>query len=280
MLGTCLLFPMTVLAAKPLHVQKTVATTNHPSVTLSNLRGRVMIRGWSRPVVHATYVLASPRLVVDFDVLPGQGPAQDVHFTTRAADPATLPQDRTADFTLQIPSGASLVVRNPEGSVQVDSIQGDTDVESFGAPVVVADIGGHLAVQTLTGDITITRAAGRVEATTINGNLRLINLTSSEVRARTTSGDIFYEGNFATGGEYILSDYSGSMDILCPPSASFELHAKTVRGKVKNNFPLVPSRRFASPLSSANSLFGVHSTGEATVELRSFSGTIRIRPEP
>ncbi len=276
----CLLLPIAALGAQPLRVEKTIRTTNHPSLTLSNLRGRVMVRGWSRPMVHAVYVLASPSVVVDFDARPLQGPAQDIHFSTHAVDPSALPQQRAADFTLEVPSGASLVIHDPEGSVQVQSIDGDTDVESFGAPVVVADIGGHLAVRTLTGDISITRAAGRIEATTINGNLRLINPTSSEVRASTNSGDIFYEGNFASGGVYVLSDYSGSMEILCPRQASFELHAKTVRGKLENNFPLTESRRFSSPFSVGNSIFGTHSTGEATVDLRSFSGTIRIRPEP
>jgi hypothetical protein len=279
-MGAFLLFPMTILAFQPLHVEKTVSTTNHPSVTLSNLRGKVMVRGWSRPVVHAVYVLSSPGVEVGFEVHPNQGPTQDVHFRAHDMDPAAPPQDKTADFTLEIPSGASLEIHDPEGSVRVEGIRGDTDVESLGAVVSVADIGGHLAVSTITGDITITRATGRVEATSINGNLRLINLTSSEVRANTTSGRIRYEGNFAIGGEYVLTDYSGNMDILCPPSASFELHARTVHGKLQNNFPLVPSRRFSSPLSSANSIFGTHSTGEATVQLRSFSGTIRIRPEP
>jgi hypothetical protein len=274
------LLPIAAFSSPAIRVEKTVATTGHPSVTLSNLRGRVTIRGWSRRMVHAVYILASPRIAVDFDVRPGQGPAQDVHFSTHAIDPTAADQLRTADFTLEIPSGASLEVHDPEGSLQVESIQGDTDLESFGAPIVVTDIGGHLAVRTLTGDISITRAAGRIEATSINGNLRLIDATSSEVRASTNSGDIFYEGNFASGGMYVLSDYSGTMDILCPPQASFELHAKTVRGKLEDNFPIVRSRRFPSALNSGNSLVGTHSTGEATVELRSFSGTIRIRPEP
>jgi hypothetical protein len=67
------------------------------------------------------------------------------------------------------------------------------------------------------------------------------------------------------------------MEILCPPSASFELSAKTVRGKLEDEMPMTIQHRSATPLSSANSLFGTHLTGKATVNLKSFSGSIRIR---
>jgi hypothetical protein len=41
--------------------------------------------------------------------------------------------------------------------------------------------------------------------------------------------------------------------------------------------PITIRHQPATPLSSANSLFGTHLTGKATVNLKSFSGTIRIR---
>jgi hypothetical protein len=50
-----------------------------------------------------------------------------------------------------------------------------------------------------------------------------------------------------------------------------------VRGKLENEMPMTIRHRSATPLSSANSLFGTHLTGKATVSLQSFSGTIRIR---
>jgi hypothetical protein len=38
-------------------------------------------------------------------------------------------------------------------------------------------------------------------------------------------------------------------------------------------------RESASPLGSSNSLLGTHNTGKANVDLTSFSGNIRIRPQ-
>jgi len=89
-----------------------------------------------------------------------------------------------------------------------------------------------------------------------------------------------YEGDFAPGGDYVLSDYSGDITVICPSSASFELDAKTVRGKLDNQFPLVPrgpsSQSFHPP---GNSIFGTQGSGQATLEVTSFSGTIRVRQQ-
>ena len=51
-------------------------------------------------------------------------------------------------------------------------------------------------------------------------------------------------------GDYILSAYSGDVDIVCPPSASYELSAKTSKGKVINTMPMTHRRESASPLGS------------------------------
>ena len=79
-------------------------------------------------------------------------------------------------------------------------------------------------------------------------------------------------------GDYILSAYSGDVDIVCPAAASYELSAKTLKGKVINTMPMTHRRESASPLGTSNSLLGTRNAGKATVELTSFSGNIRIRP--
>ena len=43
-------------------------------------------------------------------------------------------------------------------------------------------------------------------------------------------------------GDYILSAYSGDVDIVCPASASYELSAKTLKGKVINTMPMTHRR--------------------------------------
>ncbi|MEJ2008271.1 MAG: hypothetical protein P8Z30_08975 [Acidobacteriota bacterium] len=268
-----------LMAAGPAQTQKTLVTTASPRISISNLAGKVEVRGWDRLQVHVEYSISSSKVAVATDQIPGQGPAAKVHFSTYVVDHSSAGQDVNVDYIVQVPTGASLEIHDPQGSVKVESIKGDTSVESLGGDISIAGSGGHLSVRSVGGNIEVIRPAGRVEAYSINGNLHFVNPTSSRLKGTTTSGTILYEGDFAPGGDYVLSDYSGDINIICPPTASFELDAKTVRGKLDNQFPIVSRGPAPSFLSSANSIFGTHNTGEATLELTSFSGTIHIRQQ-
>lgn len=266
-----------LVAATHPQVEKTIETTATPRIMITNTGGKVVVKAWNRSQVHVRYTPSAPQVAVDIDLLPKPGPVDMVHFTTYDVNDSEAGLTYTVDYTLEVPIRSSLQIRNPRGTVEVDSVRGDTSVNSLGGDILVIGSGGHLSVRSVGGNIEVIRPSGRVEAYTINGNLHFVDPTSTQLHGTTTSGNIVYEGDFAPGGDYVLSDYSGNMDIICPPTASFELNAKTVRGKVDNSFPLV-SRHSSPPLfSSANSLFGTYSTGEATLELTSFSGTIQIR---
>jgi DUF4097 and DUF4098 domain-containing protein YvlB len=264
----------------PAHVDKTFDTTPDPQVSLTNLRGQIVIRGWDKAQVHAQCATASPRVEVESEAMPPTGRAETIHLSTRVLDPLLSGKEETADCTLDVPAEASLEIRNRQGSVRVDHLQGQhASIESADARIAASDVTGHLTVRSLGGDIEIIRPSGRVEANSITGDLTFRDATSKNLRGNTNSGRILYQGDFVPAGEYILSTYSGDIEVLVPSSASFELSAKTVRGKVDNAFRLEPKRRAPSPLGSANSLLGTHNTGDAMVELTSFSGHVRVQPQ-
>ena len=80
----------------------------------------------------ASAILPSPQVSVEMDQLPSQGPAEKLHFTTYFVD-HTLPGKRLAvDYTLQIPEGSNLEIRNPQGTGSSEFIHGDTSVDSLG----------------------------------------------------------------------------------------------------------------------------------------------------
>lgn len=267
-------------AAGPSLVDKAFETTASPRISLSNFKGHVVVKGWDRSTVHVASTSATPQAEVDIEQYPPTGTAEKIHFTTHILNSQT--GDKSMDYTLEVPLDSTLEIRNPEGSVRIETLRGEASVDSVGGTIAASDVSGHLAVRSIGGDIELVRPSGRVEANSICGSVRIVNPSSSRLRAVTTSGKIFYEGDFLPGGEYELSNYSGDTEILTPQSASFELNAKTVRGKVMADpdISLTPKRHTAFRPSNANSLFGTHNTGKATLELTSFSGTIRIRRLP
>ena len=240
----------TLLAADGKRSEKTFEATPNPRITLTNMTGQILVRGWDKAQVRVVYSVVSPYVEVDTEVIPPNQPADKIHLATHLLDPLVSGKDQTADYSLDVPMGTNLEIRNPQGSVRIEKLQGDdASVESVGGAILVSDFAGHLFLRSVGGNIELIRPSGR----------------------------ILFEGDFPDGGDYSLSAYSGDMEILCPPSASFELFAKTVRGKLENEMPMIIRHRSATPVSSANSLFGTHLTGKATVNLKSFSGTIRIR---
>jgi DUF4097 and DUF4098 domain-containing protein YvlB len=272
--------PLTLLAVGPARFDKTFDTPPDPQVNLTNLRGQVVIRGWDRSQVHAQCTTASPRVEVESEVMPPTGRAERIQLSTHVLDPLLSGSEETADCTLDVPIGSNLEIRNRQGSVQIKHLEGQhASIESADGLITASDVAGYLRARSLGGNIEIIRPSGRVEANSITGNLTFTEPSSKDLRGNTNSGRILYQGNFEPAGEYILSTYSGDIEVVVPSSASFELDAKTVKGKVENAVRLRPKRREASPLGSANSLFGTHNTGDAMVELTSFSGHVRVLPQ-
>jgi DUF4097 and DUF4098 domain-containing protein YvlB len=237
------------------------------------------VRGWEKAQVHVVYTVASPRVEVDSEIVPNTGAAEKIHFDTHLLD-STLPvNEQGVDYTLDVPSGASLEVRNSQGKIFVQGMQADASVQSVGADISIRDYSGRLMVHSVAGDIEVIRPAGNVEVYSITGNLHFVSPSTTRLHGSTTSGSITYQGDFIDRGDYIFSTYNGDLDIICPVAASYELSAKTLKGKLINTMPMTHRRESASSLGTSNSLLGSRNAGKATLELTSFSGNIRIHPQ-
>ena len=279
LLGVLLLPAALMWAAGDGRIEKTFDTTRGPRISLINLQGHVLVRGWEKAQVHVVYTVASPRVEVDSEILPNTGPAEKIHFDTHVLD-STLPvNEQGADYTLDVPAGASLEIRNSQGKIFVQGMQADASVQSVGADISIRDYSGRLMVHSVAGNIEIIRPAGNVEAYSITGNLHFVSPSTTRLHGSTTSGSITYQGDFTDRGDYIFSTYNGDLDIVCPAAASYELSAKTLKGKLVNTMPMTHRRESASPLGTSNSLLGSRNAGKATLELTSFSGNIRIHPQ-
>jgi hypothetical protein len=267
-------------AEEPGRVEKTLDTTPNPRVSVSNVRGNVVVRGWDKSQVHALFTATSPKVGVDVEPMPPKGQADRVRFQTENPNTPVNTNGESADYSLDVPLNSTLDIQDTQGSVRVEKVQGDVHVSSVAAPISVMEALGHLHVESVGGNIEIVRASGRVEASTVNGDIRFTSLNSANLHGITTSGRIVYVGDFVPRGNYDLATYSGEVDVFCPATASFELTAKT-KGKVDNEFRMTPSQRRApSPSASFTSFFGMYHDGRATLDVRSYNGAIHIRRQP
>ncbi|MDE3109984.1 MAG: hypothetical protein KGL02_08590, partial [Acidobacteriota bacterium] len=127
------------------------------------------------------------------------------------------------------------------------------------------------------GAFQCMRCAGRLEVSSISGSLRFMDTRSYHVRAKTSTGNILFDGEFLPNGMYHLRNYSGNIEVRFSPADSFDLSATSLKGAVHNEAKLAPpphADRWNAKYG--NSLFGTFNTGRAKVELTSFDGTINI----
>jgi len=256
--------------------EKTFQSIPNPRISIVNsTNGPVIVRGWDKLRVHVVCLTASSKIEIDCDQMPAAGEAEKLHFVTHLLDSRATPDEQNASYELDIPNGATLDVNNPQGIVTVQQLSGDAWINSVTGKISVIDGSGRVSARSLSGDIELVRPTGNIEATSVMGNLRFIGSMSAMVHAQALgSGNIFFDGEFVPTGDYLLASYRGDMDITCPASDSFELRTHMVRGKMDDQMRL--NRKGHSPRNTDQTF--VHKQGDATVEVKSFSGTIHIRP--
>jgi DUF4097 and DUF4098 domain-containing protein YvlB len=230
--------------------------------------------------VHAVFTLASPRIEIDTTSTPESGQIQRIELDTHLLDPRLQGAQARVDYAIDVPVGSSVEIRNPQGVVRIERVNGDIWVNSVGGDILVSDSSGEVVARSVGGEIQILRSSGYVEASSVTGDLRFISPTSSRIDASTSAGRIFYEGNLIPAAEYIMETYSGDINVMCPRSSSFVLAARSVHGKVIHELKVDRRLHHQSVSAYGNALYGMHNQGAARLELTSFHGNIYLRPEP
>jgi DUF4097 and DUF4098 domain-containing protein YvlB len=119
------------------------------------------------------------------------------------------------------------------------------------------------------GHIQIERPGGRVAVETRSGGITVRD-AKGDLRAEAGSGVLDISGSPAAHSYWELTSGSGGIILNVPSSASFRLHALTHSGKVQTDLPIAIEEQTRDELRAQIG------AGEARVEARTRSGTIRI----
>jgi len=243
------------------------------SVVVSNESGPVEVRG---SVGHQVVIMATTHSVkVEIDCAQnGNRIEASTHFLQRA-DGA----DGQVEYQVLVPPDASVTVRAPSGPITAEKLRGDVSMEGDTASVLVRDVkNAHVHVRTISGPVTLASInSGHVEVVSLSGNVQLDAVSGPKVAVNTAKGSIRYNGDFGEGGDYMLVNHSGDIDVTLPAFASVDLSARSISGKVENDFPLHQKQHSSFPVTEGRSFAGTSNTGASSVQLRSFSGKIRVK---
>jgi len=93
------------------------------------------------------------------------------------------------------------------------------------------------------------------------------------VRARTTSGDLHFEGKLTRGADLDATSVSGDLKVRASAEAGYSYEARSVSGDITNCFAAQPVERHHG---SGHTLEGTRGEGAGHVRLKTLSGEIQL----
>ncbi len=258
-------------------VHKEFRYTVGPGATLNvvNETGPVTVRpSGSRQVIIST-TAHSDKVAVDSSQTGNRIEAQTHVLGKPSAD------ETRVDYDIQVPADIMLTVRADGGPVRVEKLRSDMTLDGSTAAFTVEDCSNsHVHIHAIKGPVTINNVRnGHVDITSVNGDVLLNSVTGPKVSIGTTKGAIRYTGDFGGGGDYGFSTHSGDIDVALPATASVDLTARSVSGSVEQDFPLQQKSPVGFTTTPGRAFAGTSNTGASSVQLRSFSGKIRVKKQ-
>ncbi len=209
----------------------------------------------------------------------------------------------SVDYTVTVPSGATVSLKSISGSVKVANVQGAVRAETISGNVTTAaspklefakTVSGELDIADVSNDadVTMSSVSGNLHARgvkaraldlgTISGDLVLTNVSCERLGAKSVSGSVEYGGSLAKNGRYDINSHSGTVRMMLAGSTGFELTANSFSGSVRSELPLTIAgdanardgrRSYGPRTTNMHATFG---DGSAALVIRTFSGDIVI----
>lgn len=241
-------------------------------ISIANQYGPITVKGGTGSQVVVNAILHSDQIEIDHTQ---SGSRVDV--LTHLLSDSNSDTGRV-DYEVSVPSDASVTLRSSSGVLHAEGLHGDVSLEGSQASVEVRDISdAHVHVRTLNGSVALTNIRnGHVEVTSVGGDVVLNSVNGPLVQVNSTSGKIRYEGDFANSGEYMLTSHSGDIEASAPNDASIDVTARSVRGKVENDFLLEP-KHTPFVVKAGSAFAGTMNKAASSVRLFSFSGRIHLK---
>lgn len=200
---------------------------------LKNLSGTITVETWQKDEIRITATMESPA----------------PHFNPRQTD-SGLVIDIVADnrgrgevgdmnFKIQVPARTSVDLETRRGQINVSNIQGDL-------------VRAHIST---------------------SGDVQLSGISAARVFASNTTGNIFFDGEFASGGTYEFKSGQGTITLQLPPNCGFHLVATAPAKKISMGRFWNNSMKL---LGEGRRIIGDVGDGRASVTITTYQGDIKF----
>jgi DUF4097 and DUF4098 domain-containing protein YvlB len=237
--GLVLALPLAAMASGK-SFEKRVAADANGEVVISNVSGTVTVRGWDRNEVYVTGELDEDVTRVDVESSGGRT-------IVKVVLPRGNVNDGEASLDIQVPKNSTVEVSAVSADVSSRGVAGTQRLKSVSGEVVADVAGDNSEVRSVSGDVTvhgggkpqslrISSVSGNIDASNIAGKLDLVTVSgdaranmgeATEIRGRTTSGDLEVRAKLARDGRVDVEGVSGEMTlrIAAPDGITFEVES-------------------------------------------------------
>jgi DUF4097 and DUF4098 domain-containing protein YvlB len=249
------------------------------TITITNEFGPVTVRPANGRQVVVTATLASDKVEVDQAQTGNR-----IQLRSHLQQPRLSVDQARVDYEVSLPPDVAVTVRSANGPISVERMRSDITAEGDTANIDVHDVAnGRVHVRSMGGAVKLTNINnGNIEVTSVSGPVDMRNVTGPKTEVNTTSGKITYTGNFGTNGDYSFTNHNGDIDVFVPANISVEIAARSLKGSVENDLQVAPKVHapgFAAQNDGARALSGTVNSGGSSVQIRSFSGKIRVKKQ-
>jgi DUF4097 and DUF4098 domain-containing protein YvlB len=245
--------PMFVACALPLAafaggdtVERKVAAEPAGEVVISNVSGTIDVRGWDRNEVHVTGRLGRGVQRVDVESSGGRT-------IVKVVLPRGNNNDGDAEIEVSVPKGSSLEVsavsadvssRGVLGTQRLKSVSGEITADVAGSESEVRSVSGDLTVHgngkplslrvsSVSGSLDLTNIAGKLDVVTVSGDARVQMGDTSEIRGRTTSGDLEVSGKLTRDGRVDVEGVSGDLTLRVSAPGGLSAEIESFSGDIQ-----------------------------------------------
>lgn len=266
--------------AAPAQNRKELKYTVQPGASLSiiNDQGPITVRPATGRQVLVSITLRSNKVELDQSQTGNR-----IELRTHL-QPGTSGDAARVDYEVSAPADVAVTLRSGTGAITVERMRGDVTLEGDNTTIDVRDVSNaHVHVRSMGGPVRLSNITnGHVEITSVSGAVELKNVSGPKLEVNTTSGRITYAGDFGSGGDYSFTNHNGDIDVFVPASASANISARSVKGSVENEIPVAPKVHapgFAAQADAGRAFAGTINSGASSVQIRSFSGKIRVKKQ-
>ena len=199
-------------------------------VELRNISGTIIVEAWNKNEIRLSATIESKNA----HVVPKQ--VNDCLMVDVMGDNRGRGDIGDINFKLQVPANSAVDVETRVGNINVADIR---------SGLVRAYVSSE-------GDITLT------------------NISATHVVAQNVIGDIFFDGEFSSGGTYEFKSTKGNITLRIPGDSKFRLVAASPTKQIKlndfwnNGFKTQDGRKYVGDVGD----------GRSSVSVTNFSGSI------